>query len=43
MYTLRDPGATFKGTRYRPHVANFGAPSLLPLSERLRAAVRCGA
>jgi hypothetical protein len=35
MYTLRDPGATFKGSRYRPHLANFRAPSLLPLSDRL--------
>src|SRR5215216_4512328 len=42
MYTLRDPGATFKGTKYRPHLANSGAPSLLPWSDRLRAAVRCG-
>src|SRR5215203_2071826 len=42
MYTLRDPGATSEGTRYRPHLANFGAPSLLPWSDRLRPAVRCG-
>jgi hypothetical protein len=26
MYTLWDPVATSEGTRYRPHLANFGAP-----------------
>jgi hypothetical protein len=25
MYTLRDPGATFKGTKYGPPLANLGA------------------